>query len=95
MFFSSYLAQAGVVEPKQSCPQLERKAKTLEAFPENKSNVYTKISDHKKGHKSNPQPQDSVLSMKPKSSSSLGKYSTAESHLPPDPDTGDHDYEEI
>uniref|UniRef100_A0ABK0LQT4 Thymocyte selection associated family member 2 n=1 Tax=Rattus norvegicus TaxID=10116 RepID=A0ABK0LQT4_RAT len=86
--------KARVVEPKPSCPQLERKAKTLEAFPANKSSVYSKISN-KKDHKSNPQAQNSVLSMKPKSSSSLGKYSTTESHLPPDPDIDDHDYEEI
>lgn len=84
-----------VVEPRQSCPQLELKAKTLEAFPKNKSNVYSKISVHRKDGKSNPQPQNSVLSMKPKSSSSLGKHSTTESHLLPDSDIDDHDYEEI
>lgn len=84
-----------VVEPQKSCPQPQLKAKTLEALPKNKSNVYSKISVHKKDRKPNPQTQNSVLSMKPKTSSSLGKHSTMESHLLPDPDMDDHDYEEI
>ncbi|GAB1289021.1 Protein THEMIS2 [Apodemus speciosus] len=84
-----------VVEPQKSCPQPELKVKTLESLPKNKSNVYSKISDRKKHHKSNPQTQNSVLSMKPKSSSSLGRSSTTESYLLPDSDVDDHDYEEI
>ncbi|XP_028615456.1 protein THEMIS2 isoform X2 [Grammomys surdaster] len=85
--------QAG--EPQQSCPQPELKAKTLESLPKNRSNVYSKISVHKKDGKSNPQTQNLALSMKPKSTSSLGKPSTTESHLLPDSDVDDHDYEEI
>ncbi|XP_052033564.1 protein THEMIS2 [Apodemus sylvaticus] len=84
-----------VVEPQKSCPQPELKAKTLESLPKNKSNVYSKISVHKKDRKSNPRTQNSVLSMKPKSSSSLGKSSTMESYFLPDPDVDEHDYEEI
>uniref|UniRef100_A0A8C6GPF5 Thymocyte selection associated family member 2 n=1 Tax=Mus spicilegus TaxID=10103 RepID=A0A8C6GPF5_MUSSI len=84
-----------VVEPQKSCPKPQLKAKTLEALPKNKSNVYSKISVHKKDRKPNPQTQNSVLSMKPKTSSSLGKHSTMESHLLHDPDMDDHDYEEI
>ncbi|XP_051027684.1 protein THEMIS2 [Acomys russatus] len=81
-----------VVGPEQTCPLPELKGKTLENLPKNKSNVYNKISVKKKP---SPQIQDSVLGMKPKSSSTLSKTSTTESHLPPDPDMADHDYEEI
>ncbi|XP_076790172.1 protein THEMIS2 isoform X2 [Arvicanthis niloticus] len=88
------LVKPQAVEPKQPCPQPELKAKTLESLPKDRSNVYSKISVHKKDRKSNPQTQNSVLSMKPKSTSPLGKYSTTESHLP-DSDVDDHDYEEI
>lgn len=37
----------------------------------------------------------SVVGMKPKSSSTLSKYSIIESYPLPDPDMDDHDYEEI
>lgn len=80
-----------VAGPQQTCPlpELKGKKKTSENLTKNKSNVYSKLSVKKKDK---PQTQGSVLDMKPKSSS---KCSTTKSHLPPDPDMDDHDYEEI
>ncbi|KAL1777440.1 THEMIS2 [Sigmodon hispidus] len=79
----------------ESYPQLKLKAKTLEDLPKDKSNLYSMIPNHKKDLKSKTQTQNSVLDMKPKSFSIVGKYSTIESYPLPDPDMDDHDYEEI
>ncbi|CAH6790985.1 protein THEMIS2 [Phodopus roborovskii] len=84
-----------VIEQKQSYPQPVPKAKTLEKLPKDKSNLYSKVSVHKKDLKSKTQTQDSVLGIKPKSSSMLGKYSITESYPLPDSEVDDHDYEEI
>lgn len=84
-----------VIGAKQSCPQPERKVKSLEDLPQNKSNLYSKVFTHKKDHKSKAKSQNSALDVKPKSSSVLDIYPTPESHVLPDPDIDDHDYEEI
>ncbi|XP_006975666.2 protein THEMIS2 [Peromyscus maniculatus bairdii] len=88
--------QSQVIGQQESYPQPEPKAKTtLEDLPKDKASLYSKIAAHEKDLKSKTQTQNSVVGMKPKSSSTLNKYSIIESYPLPDPDMDDHDYEEI